>query len=98
MTDLQRDLEEKIRAHPVMAIAIAVGAGALIALAKGSSRRDAPAAKRTASGLVIGGLGSIAMGMIRSAVLEHLSEAAKGWLDPEHTESADPPTASFLEH
>jgi len=99
MTDLQRDLEDKIKAHPIIAVAIALGAGALIALVKGSSSKAAPA-KKSASSVVIGGLGAIAMGMIRTAVIEHLSVAAKGWLEMDRERPASPERSveSFLEH
>lgn len=100
MMDLQRDLEDKIKAHPMIAVALAMGAGAVIAFARGSSRRTAAPAKRTVRGMIFGGLSTIAIGMIRTAVLEHLSEAARGWLDPdrESTASRDRSVESFLEH
>jgi len=100
MMDLQRELEEKIKAHPMIAVAIALGAGALIALAGGRSSSKATVDKKSVSSALIGGLGALAMGMIRTAVIEHLSEAAKGWLDPdrERVASRDRSVESFLEH
>jgi hypothetical protein len=98
MTDIQRELEAKITAHPLAAIAIALAAGAVVGMAGGHSTRDNGPDKRTIRGMLLGGVSAIVMGMIRSAVVEHLSGAAKTWLGPENVASRDPSVESFLQH
>jgi hypothetical protein len=96
--DIKRDLETKITAHPLAAIAIALAAGAVVGLAGGRSKNDAARTKRTIGSVIVGGVSAIVMGMIRSIVVEHLSGAAKSWLGPENMASRDPSIESFLEH
>ena len=101
MTDIQRDLEAKITANPLAAIAIALAAGAIVGLAGARSTKDHAPNKRSIRGMLFGGVSAIVMGMIRSAVVEHLSGAAKTWLGPDSVAPRDPspdPVASFLEH
>ena len=100
-SDIKRDLEAKITAHPLAAIAIAFAAGAITGLAGGRATREAAPTKRTIRSLLLGSVSAIVMGMIRSAVIEHLSGAAKSWLDPEGAASrgrSPDPLESFLEH
>lgn len=96
--DIKHDLEAKIMAHPLAAIAIAFAAGAIAGIAGGRATREAAPAKRTIRSVLLGGVSAIVMGMIRSAVIEHLSGAAKSWLDPEDVASRDRAVESFVEH
>lgn len=99
--DIKRELEARIKAHPLAAVAIALVAGAIVALAR--STRDTAPRKRTVSSVVIGGISALAMGVVKDALLGQLSGAAKSWLDPEGAMSAAPgaprdTAESFLEH
>ena len=99
--DIKRELEKRIEAHPLAAVAIALFAGAIVAVARGS--RDAAPRKRTISSAIIGGISALAMGVVKDALLGQLSGAAKSWLDPDGAVSAAPEarrdgTESFLEH
>lgn len=91
------ELRHTIMAHPLAAIAIAFAAGAITGLA-GRATREAAPTKRTIRSVLLGSVSAIVMGMIRSAVIEHLSGAAKSWLDPEDSASRDRSVESFLEH
>ncbi|MBA3454610.1 MAG: hypothetical protein H0T42_16085, partial [Deltaproteobacteria bacterium] len=79
--DIKRELEAKISAYPLAAVAIALLAGAVVALGRRS--RDAATTKRTVSSVLIGGISALAMGVVKDALLGQLSGAAKSWLDPE---------------
>jgi hypothetical protein len=99
--DIKRELETRIEAHPLAAVAIALVAGAIVALARGE-RGHAPR-KRTIGSAIIGGISALAMGVVKDALLGQLSGAAKSWLDPEGAMSAAggarrDPAESFLEH
>jgi hypothetical protein len=99
--DIKRELEARISAHPLAAVAIALCAGAVVALARRNTRDAAP--RRTIGSAIIGGISALAMGVVKDALLGQLSGAAKSWLDLEGTMSAAPcarrePTESFLEH
>lgn len=99
--DIKRELETRISAHPLAAVAIALCAGAIVALARRT--RDAAPTKRTISSAIVGGISALAMGVVKDALLGQLSGAAKSWLDPEGAMSAQPgarrdPSSSFLEH
>ena len=98
MTDIQRELEAKITAHPLAAIAIALAAGAIVGMAGSRSTKDHAPDKRTIRGMLLGGVSAIVMGVIRSAVVEHLSGAAKTWLGPDNVASRDPSVEPFLQH
>lgn len=98
MTDIQRELEAKITANPLAALAIALAAGAVVGLAGGRSSKDRASDKRTIRGMLLGSVSAIVMGVIRNAVVEHLSGAAKSWLGPENVASRDRSVESFLEH
>jgi hypothetical protein len=96
---ISHELEAKIAEHPLIAIAVAFAAGAVLSMARRATA--APAVKRSMGSLIVGGLGTLAMGFIKNAVLEQVSGAAKQWLDPEHPENAasrDQSVESFLEH
>jgi len=95
--DFKRDLESKITAYPLAAVAIALAAGALVGLGARRSK-SAPPSKRTVSSLLLAGVSAIVTSMVRSAVLEQLSGAAKSWLGPEDAASRDRSVESFLEH
>ena len=95
-TNIGRALEAKIAAHPLTAIAIAFAAGAVVALANRAN--DAAPARRTLGGALAGSLGALAMGVLRTAVLEQVSDAAKSWFDSEDAASRDRSVEPFLEH
>ncbi len=99
--DIKRELEARIEAHPLAAVALALFAGAIVALARGT-RESAPR-KRTIGSAIVGGLSALAMGVVKDALLGQLTGAAKSWLDPDGAMSAAPgvprdPADSFLEH
>lgn len=98
--EIKRELETRISAHPLAAVAIALCAGAFVALARRSS---VPAPRRSLGGVIIGGISALAMGVVKDAVFGQLTGAAKSWLDPEGAMSASEGASrdsaeSFLEH
>jgi len=99
--DIKRELEARISAHPLAAVAIALCAGAIVALAR--RPRTVAAQKRTISNAILGGISALAMGVVKDALLGQLSGAAKSWLDPEGAISGQPgarrdSTESVLRH
>jgi len=95
------DVEAQIVAHPLPAIGIAFAIGAAFALA--GSRKHAPEAQRGLGGMVIAGLGALAMRMLKDVALSQLSGAAKTWLDgnasdAEGSDVKERPLGSFVQH
>jgi len=95
-TNISRALEAKIAAHPLIAIAVAFAAGAMVALAKRAN--DAAPTRRTIRGAIAGSLGALAMSVLRTAVLEQVSDAAKSWFGSGDAASRAPSVEAFLEH
>lgn len=89
------DIENAIRSHPLPAIGAALALGAIVALARPRSGDG----ERSVGGMIIAGLGAVAVRLVKSYALTQLSDAAKSWLlDPQVAASREPATGSFLRH
>lgn len=98
------DVSNRIAAHPLLAVGIAFGAGAMLGLLRRPSRKlvvrevthqgDGEVAKR---GALAGVIGAIAMGLIRDLAVSRLSGYARDWYERRH-ESEQPEIEPFLEH
>jgi hypothetical protein len=89
------DPRKQIAAHPHAAVGIAFAVGALLGTFGGGARRSpaVPGAKRTGGGALVGMIGALAMGAIRSYAMRQLATAAEEWLKRESRE-----TEPMLEH
>jgi hypothetical protein len=95
----REELEAKIVANPWPAVGGAFALGLVIALGRG---RKEPK-KRSLGGMVVAGVGAVAVRLLKSYAISQLGDAAKNWMagDESPTErvaSKDPAVESFLEH
>ena len=101
---LMSRVEGLVTAHPLPAVGAAFALGALVALATGRSRDEG----RSVGGMIVAGLGAVAVRLAKSYAIGRLGDAAKSWLlderdgsQPSATERAAsnvPATESFLGH
>lgn len=83
------EVRESIVDHPLAAIGIAAGIGAIIGLA-----RPMPHKGRVSS-LMLAGISALGMRFIRQAAMEHLADIAKDWLTGQQREPGAGDTAQF---
>lgn len=98
-------LEGAVTAHPLPVVGTAFALGALVALATGG-RSDK--SERGFGGMIVAGLGAVAVRLAKSYAIGRLGDVAKSWLldesggaSPSATERAasrEPETESFLRH
>ena len=97
----REDIEAKIVAHPWPVVGGAFALGLVIALARG---RKEPEGRRSVGGMIVAGVGAVAVRLLKSYAISQLGDAAKNWIagdetDPtERVASKDPAVESFLEH
>jgi hypothetical protein len=96
-------VEDAISSHPLPAIGAAFALGAVVALAMPRADRG----ERSVGGMIVAGLGAVAVRLAKSYAIGRLGEVAKSWLldqqggQPSATERAasrEPATESFLRH
>jgi hypothetical protein len=93
-----------ITEHPLPMVGAAFALGAIVALVMPRADRG----QRSVGGMIVAGLGAVAVRLAKSYALGRLGDAAKNWLlDPraggqpsatEHAASREPATESFLRH
>lgn len=98
-------VETAISSHPLPAVGAAFALGAIVALASGRADKG----ERSVGGMIVAGLGAVALRIAKSYAFSRLGAAAKTWLmnelgadqpasPAEHAASREPATESFLEH
>lgn len=89
---LGRRVEAHITAHPLRAVGIAAGFGAILAIAR--TRRPRPEDVRTVRGMLSAAAGALALRILRDVALGRASSAAQQWWAERDGGSDEP----FLEH
>ena len=101
---IESRIESMISAHPLPAVGAAFALGALVAFASG---RIGKRGERSIGGMIVAGLGAVAVRLAKSYAFARLGDAAKSWFaensrsTPSETERAasrEPATESFLRH
>lgn len=94
------DLEARIAAHPLSALGVALGLGAVLALL--GRRRGHGPEDRTVRGMLSGAAGALVLRIARDVALGRASSAAQQWWaergGTERAASRDPSVEPFLEH
>lgn len=98
-------VEAAITAHPLPAVGAAFALGAIAGLARKAMKGDG---ERSIGGMVVAGIGAVALRLAKSYAFSRLGDAAKSWLvdeyrgtapsDTERAASREPAIESFVRH
>ena len=97
-------VEGMITEHPLPVVGAAFALGAIVGLVMPKADRG----QRSVGGMIVAGLGAVAVRLAKTYAIGRLGDVAKSWLlDPqgtsqpsatEHAASREPATESFLRH